>query len=117
MTDEVRRINDRSAIHDLIVRLVHAQDAHDWATLATCNAADATYEQPGGRLIGAEAIVERARIALTPLDASHHFVGSILVTLDPDDTDSAATGGDGRPRLRPPRPSRTRRRAQPRRSP
>ena len=41
------------------------------------------YDHPGGRLIGVDDIVARTRTALTPLDASQHLIGTILVDVDP----------------------------------
>jgi hypothetical protein len=41
LDSETRRLHDRAAIHDLLVQLALAQDAHDWDTLANCFAPDA----------------------------------------------------------------------------
>ena len=76
---------DRADIHDLLVRLVLAQDARDWDGLAACFDPDASYTHPGGVLAGVDAIVERSRNALAPLDASQHLLGSILVDVDGDE--------------------------------
>lgn len=76
---------DRADIHDLLVRLAIAQDEHDWDALADCYRPDAAYTHPGGAMTGADAIVDRARTALTPLDASQHLLGTILVTTDGDE--------------------------------
>ena len=82
MTDtESRRIADRAEIHDLLVTLALAQDARDWTTLGDCFTPDAAYVHPGGELVGVEPIVARTRTALTPLDASQHLLGTILVTV------------------------------------
>ena len=91
MTADVQAVVDRLAIHDLVVRIAIAQDEHDWSTLAQCFEPDATYQHPGGQIVGADAIVARARAALTPLDASQHLVGSILVALDSEDDDRASS--------------------------
>ncbi len=85
---EAQRLADRAAIHDLLVRLALAQDAHDWTTLTDCFTPDALYVHPGGELVGVEAIVDRTRTALTPLDASQHLLGTILVTVA--DADASA---------------------------
>ena len=79
--ERIVRLSDRAAIHDLLVRLALAQDARDWETLADCFQTDAVYVHPGGELVGVEAIVNRTRTALTPLDASQHLLGTILVTV------------------------------------
>lgn len=78
---ELRRLADRAVIHDLLVRIALAQDARDWDALAACFQTDACYVHPGGELVGVEAIVDRARTGLTPLDASQHLIGTILVTV------------------------------------
>ena len=87
---ESQHLADRAAIHDLLVRLALAQDARDWTTIGDCFTADAAYVHPGGELAGAEAIVGRTRVALTPLDASQHLLGTILVTVGESDA-SAVT--------------------------
>ena len=79
--NDERRLSDRDDIHDLLVLVALAQDARDWDRLAACFESDAVYQHPGGELHGANAIVDRARTALTPLDASQHLLGTILVTL------------------------------------
>jgi ketosteroid isomerase-like protein len=78
---EAQCLADRIAIHDLLVRHALAQDARDWTALRDCFMPDAVYVHPGGELAGAEPIVDRTRSALTPLDASQHLLGTILVTL------------------------------------
>ena len=87
---DVRHLRDRADIHDLIVRLAHAQDDRDWHALGDCYLPGAVYVHPGGSLTGVDAIIDRTRIALTPLDASQHLLGSILVTVE-DDQASAVT--------------------------
>jgi SnoaL-like domain len=82
---DLRRLSDRAAIHDLLVRLALAQDANDWVTLADCFQPDATYVHPGGQLAGVDAIVDRSRTGLGPLDASQHLVGTTLVTIGEHD--------------------------------
>ena len=74
----------RLDVHDVIVGVALDQDARDWVTLASRFDADATYDHPKGRLQGAQAIVERARAALAPLDACQHLIGSVLVTVEGD---------------------------------
>jgi ketosteroid isomerase-like protein len=82
---ELQRLADRAAIHDVLVRLALAQDAHDWTTLTDCFMPDAVYVHPGGEIVGVEPIVDRTRTALTPLDASQHLLGTILVTITGSD--------------------------------
>ncbi len=87
MTDsEPRRLHDRAAIHDLLARLARAQDDRDWPTLTGCFEPGIVYDHPGGQLVGVDAVVERSRRALSPLDASQHLIGTILVTFIDDMT-------------------------------
>jgi uncharacterized protein (TIGR02246 family) len=87
---EVQRLSDRADVHDLLVRLALAQDARDWDALSDCFRPDAVYVHPGGELVGVDAIVDRTRTALSPLDASQHLLGTILVTVAGDEA-SAVT--------------------------
>lgn len=82
---ELRDLRARADVHDLLVRLALAQDAHDWDALAACFAPDATYDHPGGSLDGADAIVARARAALSRLDGSQHLLGTFLIDVDGDE--------------------------------
>jgi uncharacterized protein (TIGR02246 family) len=81
---------DRTQVTDVIVRTALAQDARDWQAVADCFADDAVYLHPGGRMDGVEAIVERSRRALQPLDASQHLVSSIHVSVEGDTASSTA---------------------------
>lgn len=87
---ETRRQRDRAEINDLLVRLALAQDGHDWNALSDCFEADAVYDHPGGQLVGVEPIVDRSRAALSPLDASQHLLGTILISLG-DDRSASST--------------------------
>ena len=80
--DDRRRLAAREDIRDLLVRVALAQDARDWDALADCFEPDAVYQHPRGELRGVEAIVDRSRTALTPLDASQHLLGTIIVTVE-----------------------------------
>ena len=82
---DLQELLDRAQITDVIVRTALAQDAHDWQAVADCFAPEAVYLHPGGRMEGVEAIVERSRRALEPLDGSQHLIGSIQVTVAGDD--------------------------------
>jgi SnoaL-like domain len=88
MNEAELHLADRAAIQDVLVRVAFAQDANDWEALADCFRPDATYAYPGGDLVGADSIVGRARTALTPLDASQHFLGTILVTVEGHQADT-----------------------------
>ena len=83
--DDLRRLSAREDIRDLLVRVALAQDARDWDGLADGFEPDAVYQHPRGELRGVEAIVDRSRTALSPLDASQHLLGTILVTLEDEE--------------------------------
>ena len=85
---QLQSLVDRNDVHDVLVRCAIGQDAHDWQAVADCFEPDATYLHPGGRIEGSDGIVERARAALTPLDASQHLLGTILVTITGDEAGS-----------------------------
>jgi ketosteroid isomerase-like protein len=87
---DLRHVNDRQAVADLLVVYVLALDRRDWPSVAGCFAADAVFVHPGGRVEGPEAIVGRARAALEPLDASQHLLGSILVTVQDDEAQATS---------------------------
>ncbi len=71
-------------IHNAITGGAQAQDGHDWVRYGESFAVDARYVHPKGELVGREAIVDRSRKALEPLDASQHLVGSIVIDVDGD---------------------------------
>ena len=75
---------DRARIADLLARYCRALDDHEWDTVAACFLADAVFSHPGGAAEGAAAIVAPARAALTPLTASQHLLGTVVIDLDGD---------------------------------
>lgn len=85
------RVAHRAAITDLLVRLALAQDEHEWDALAECFEPDGVYDHPGGQLTSVADIVDRARNALTPLDASQHLLGTIHVSVDDNGTTAVAS--------------------------
>lgn len=74
----------RAEISDLVVRCAYAQDRKDWGAVRTTYTPEAVYVHPGGRIDGAEAIVDRTRTALQALDASQHLLGSFTIKVDGD---------------------------------
>lgn len=87
----VRMLADRAAIQDVLTRLALAQDRREWDALEACFLPDARYTHPGGELRGAAEIVERSRRALSPLDASQHLLGTMLVEVGDDGVKAWAT--------------------------
>ena len=82
--DAAQRLTDQQEIADLCVRYTIALDTKDWALLESCFAPSPVFVHPGGRLEGFPAILERTKAALTPLTATQHLLGNIVVTVDGD---------------------------------
>ena len=87
---EVRALQDRADITNRISRLAYAQDTKNWDAIRAAYAADAVYVHPGGRLEGADEIVDRTRNALQALDASQHLIGTISIYVEGDTASSLA---------------------------
>lgn len=79
-----QRLTDQQEIADLCVRYTIALDTKDWALLESCFAPSPVFVHPGGRLEGFPAILERTKAALTPLTATQHLLGNIVVKVDGD---------------------------------
>ena len=77
-------MSDRDEIANVLARVAITQDDHDWEGHARCFAPDVRYVHPKGEIVGVEHVVERARKALTPLDASQHLLGTIVIEVDGD---------------------------------
>lgn len=88
--EQLRALEDRAEIAERIARLAYAQDDKDWAAVGAAYAPDAVYLHPGGRLEGADEIVDRTRAALDALDASQHLIGSVTVEVEGDTAASLA---------------------------
>jgi SnoaL-like domain len=82
--EAAQRLTDRQEIAGLCVRYTTALDTKDWALLESCFAQSPVFVHPGGRLEGFPAILERTKAALTPLPASQHLLGNIVVRVDDD---------------------------------
>ncbi len=82
---EMNRLLDEREIVSLAVRYCWALDERDWEALASIFITEATAQlgAPGIRQ-GREEIVEMCRLALTPLDASHHLVSNHQVSVFQD---------------------------------
>ncbi|CAN5399203.1 nuclear transport factor 2 family protein [soil metagenome] len=96
---------DRQAIVDLAVAYCWALDTRDWDALDRVFTADATAVLGSPLLTGVEAIKQRVRQALRPLDTSQHMVNTHQVSVNGDTATSRcyfhaqhvrrAAGGDG----------------------
>ncbi len=82
--EAAQRLADQQEIADLCVRYTIALDTKDWALLESCFAPSPVFVHPGGRLEGFPAILERTKAALTPLTATQHLLGNIVVQVDGD---------------------------------
>ncbi len=82
--EAAQRLADQQEIADLCVRYTIALDTKDWALLESCFAPSPVFVHPGGRLEGFPAILERTIAALTPLTATQHLLGNIVVQVDGD---------------------------------
>src|SRR5260370_34987969 len=88
--EAVQRLADRQEIADLCVRYTTALYTKDWALLESCFARSPAFVHPGGRLGGFPPILARTRAALTPLPATQHLLGNIVVGTDGDTGCSAS---------------------------
>jgi hypothetical protein len=85
MNSAVAELVDKQEIADLCARYTFALDQQDWPALRGCFTDEPVFVHPGGRIEGIDRIIERARGALEPLDASQHLLGNILIEVDGHD--------------------------------
>ena len=88
MNSAVAELVDKQEIADLCARYTFALDQLDWPALRGCFTDEPVFVHPGGRIEGIDRIIERARGALEPLDASQHLLGNILIEVDGHDAAS-----------------------------
>ena len=88
MNSALAELLDRNQIADLCTRYAYALDRRDWPALRACFTGAPVFVHPGGRIEGVDGIVDRARGALEPLDASHHLLGTIVIEVNGDDATS-----------------------------
>ena len=88
---------------DALTQPVVEPAGRDWALLRTCFVPDVVGHYGGDPLRGYEALEQLCRTTLTPLSASQHLIGNVLVTVDGNDVSSicylqdrrlATLGGD-----------------------
>jgi hypothetical protein len=91
MDAAVQRLIDRQEIADLCTRYTYGLDTRDWALVRSCFTDAPVFVHPGGRIEGAEGIIDRARGALEPLDASQHLLGNVLVDVAHDNRTARCT--------------------------
>jgi len=76
-------LQDRAAIHDLVMRYARAVDRRDFAGVAACFTPDAAYQGQLSRTGIAEALA-RLEAGLARWDVTQHLMGNQLVELDGD---------------------------------
>lgn len=83
-TDEaVRKLADRAAIQDVLLRYARGVDRRDLELVASCFTPDASYE--GALASGTiAAALERLRDAMARYDGTMHLVGNQLIEVDGD---------------------------------
>lgn len=74
--------DDRSAIADLTVAYCWAIDGREWEALRNVFLPGATAELGNGLEQGVEAIIDRVKNVLLPIDASHHMVTNHQISVD-----------------------------------
>ncbi len=84
MDREQQVVRDHQDIATLLARYARALDDHDWDGVRSCFEPAAVFVHPGGTQDGADAIVERARAALSLLTASQHLLGTMVIDVDSD---------------------------------
>jgi ketosteroid isomerase-like protein len=85
LPDELSVLVDKQTIRDVVHRYGYALDNRDWALLRTCFVPDVVGHYGGDPLRGYEALEQLCRTTLTPLSASQHLIGNVLVTVDGND--------------------------------
>ena len=86
MPDRLAKLLDRQEIQELVTAYGAAIDARDWKRLEGCFVDDgsARYGAAGAFQEGFPAIEAMVRGILDRLDASHHLISNLDLTLDGD---------------------------------
>ena len=85
----IQRLLDERAITDVCIRYATAIDDLDWARLRSCFTPDAVGIYHADRqLLGAAAIEEAIRTAVSPLTRTQHLVGTFTVDVGGDEATS-----------------------------
>lgn len=87
MKPDLQTLTDERDVINLASRYCWALDAKDFEELRNIFTSDAFAILGGTECHGIDAIIKRISSALTRLDASHHLVGSHVVTVDGDCAD------------------------------
>ncbi|HEY3002623.1 MAG TPA: nuclear transport factor 2 family protein [Kribbellaceae bacterium] len=82
-------VQDKQEIAEVCYRYGIAIDNRDWATLATCFTPDANaFLGDLAPSQGYQAIEDACRSTVTPLTATQHLIGNVIVTLNGDTAQS-----------------------------
>jgi ketosteroid isomerase-like protein len=87
VVDVFRELLDERAIVTLLNDYARALDTRDWPLLSSLFTADAVvdYTAEGGPVCnGADAVVADCQADFTGLDATHHLIGNVTVSVDGD---------------------------------
>ncbi|MDR7276020.1 nuclear transport factor 2 family protein [Catenuloplanes atrovinosus] len=90
-SNDVQELLDRAAITDTLYRIARAMDSKDWDLLAAGYTEDAQGDYVNAAASGRTEIVEGTRAFLGSLDATHHAVHNIEVSIDGDVATTHAT--------------------------
>lgn len=87
LATQVRALQDRLEIGDLLLRYGMALDSHDWPLLRECFLPEAVadYGALEGRNEGVEEIIAACHRALVGLDSSQHLIANVLSEVDGDE--------------------------------
>ncbi len=90
-SNDIQELLDRAAITDVLYRIARAMDSKNWDLLAAGYTEDARGDYVNAAASGRAEIVESTRAFLRPLDATHHAVHNIEVSIDGDTATTHAT--------------------------
>ncbi|MGD2067794.1 MAG: nuclear transport factor 2 family protein [Gemmatimonadota bacterium] len=87
MNRAVMTLLDRHTVHDVVTRLFVKTDEGDWDGVRSCLASRVHFDMSSAgagppRVRTGEEITRDWELALAPLDATHHQIGSVVVHVD-----------------------------------
>ena len=83
LEDAVRRLSDRAAIHDVLMRYLRGIDRLDFDLVRSCYHADAT-DTHGSFSGGIDEFLEWVAPLLASYDSTFHFAGNELIEIESD---------------------------------
>ncbi len=91
MTDALTILQAKQDISDVVFAYGYALDNRDWDRLRSCFTPDVVGRYGGEPIEGYEGIEAMCRATLEPMAVSQHLIGNVVVTIDADDLDRAAS--------------------------